>query len=124
MKKEYAHEIDMSHTVPPYKVKESDLIFNNRPTQEDVVEAEFNEKLIIMLLEVPGLSCDELIAFSKGYLKGLGIEKSSPNLRSYVVSEILDYGSWKESYLKNYLMLNERQEPWFAPAGFKRGKLK
>ena len=116
-------EIDLSHTVPPHIAKESDLIFNNRPTQEDVNKAKKDNKLIILLLEVPELSCDELIAFSKGYLKGLGIEKSSPIIQSYAVSEIVDYDSWKESFLKNYLSINESYKPWFAPAGFNRGGL-
>ena len=117
-------EIDLSHTVPPYKAKESDLIFNNRPTQEDVNKAENDIKLIIILLEVPELSCDELIAFVKGYMKGLGIEKSSPIVQTYTVSEIIDYDSWKESFIKGYLTINEGQEPWYAPAGFKLGELK
>jgi hypothetical protein len=124
MKKEYAHEIDMTHLVPPYKAKESDLIFNNRPTQEDVIKAERDDKLIIILLEVPELTCDELIAFTKGYLNCLGIEESSLNIQTYVVSEIIDYDGWKESFLKNYLLINEMHEPWFAPAGFNRGMIK
>lgn len=118
------HEIDLSHTVPPLIAEESDLIFNNRPTQEDVNKAEADDKLIIMLIEVPELSCDELIAFTKRYLKGLGIEESSLNIQTYVVSEIIDYDGWKENFLKSYLMINEMHEPWFAPAGFNRGMIK
>ena len=124
MKKKILHEINLTDKIPHFEPKAENLIFNNRPTQDDVDKAEKNNQFIIILIEMPELSCSELIAFSKGYLKGLGIEKFSPIiLHSYMVSEIIDYEAWKESYIKNYLEMSNRNVPWFSPAGFQRGKL-
>jgi len=118
-------EVDMTDKIPPYKQKESDLIFNNRPTRDDVIKAEKDEKLIVMIIEsgVEIKIASEQIVFAKGYLKGcgLGIENPSLNLQIYLVEKITDYELFKSTFIKNFLTIAE--QPIVVPAGLNRGKL-
>lgn len=104
---EIMKEINISQMIPSKNVRDY-LIFNNRPTSEDIVQAEKEDKIIVVhLRKVDGVAITE----SHEVIKNLKNIKKSHNVCAWCT------GFTQEEF-EEWFCKQMDTDTWYAPAGF------